>query len=145
MSTRQGLKGLGYGPTSAETKRVMERAGISREGAADLLRRMKEEYPALSALSDRLNAELSHVGIHVLKTWTAYFEAVADGRKTFEIRKNDRNYQVGDTLILRDWDPNEGEYTGRRIEVEVTYVTDGGTLGCLTEGYVCMSIRKVSP
>ena len=91
---------------------------------------------------EAVNRELSHVGIHVLKTWTEYFEAVYAGHKTFEIRKDDRGFQVGDTLILRDWDRNEGNYTGRKLEVEVTYITDGGTLGCLTPGQVCMGIRK---
>lgn len=94
--------------------------------------------------SDDLNLELSHTGLHSLKTWTEYFEAVVDGRKTFEIRKNDRDFHVGDTLVLRDWDRNEGEYTGRKIEVEVMYITDGGNLGSLAKDHVCMSIRKKS-
>jgi hypothetical protein len=35
---------------------------------------------------------------HELKTWTEYYNAVFDGNKTFEVRKNDRNYQVDDVL-----------------------------------------------
>ena len=65
--------------------------------------------------------------VHFLKTWPDYFDAVEDGRKTFEIRKNDRNFQVGDTLVLEEFVPiarDRGYYTGRKISVCITYMTD---------------------
>ncbi|MDS1006420.1 DUF3850 domain-containing protein [Clostridium sporogenes] len=37
---------------------------------------------------------------HRLKTLSKYFNAVCDGKKTFEIRKDDRNFEIGDTFIL---------------------------------------------
>lgn len=40
--------------------------------------------------------------VHELKTWNEYFEAVFMGHKTFEVRKNDRDFKKGDTLILKD-------------------------------------------
>ena len=62
---------------------------------------------------------------HTLKTWPEYFQAVARGAKTFEIRKNDRNFQVGDELELVEYDPREGAgFTGRAIDCKVTYITD---------------------
>lgn len=42
---------------------------------------------------------------HRLKILPQYFCRVADGTKTFEIRKNDRGFQFGDTVYLREWDP----------------------------------------
>lgn len=44
---------------------------------------------------------------HELKIWPQYYKRVADGTKTFEIRENDRGFQQGDTVILREWNPNE--------------------------------------
>lgn len=43
--------------------------------------------------------------IHELKIWPQYYCRVADGSKTFEVRENDRGYQVGDTVILKEFDP----------------------------------------
>lgn len=62
--------------------------------------------------------------IHELKTWPEYFEAVSNGSKTFEIRKNDREFSVGDTITLKEFDPKEDKYTGHTLEVIVTYMTD---------------------
>ena len=61
---------------------------------------------------------------HDLKIWPEYFQAVQDGRKTFEIRANDRNYLVGHILRLREWCPRRECYTGAKVERVVTYITD---------------------
>ncbi len=42
--------------------------------------------------------------IHELKIWPQYYCRVADGSKTFEVRNNDRGFQPGDTVVLREWD-----------------------------------------
>lgn len=47
---------------------------------------------------------------HDLKIWPQYFEAVRDGRKTFEVRNNDRGFQAGDTVKLRNWSPDHSCY-----------------------------------
>jgi hypothetical protein len=49
--------------------------------------------------------------IHELKTWPQYFQRVKDGSKTFEVRKNDRGFQLGDSVVLREWDPNSENST----------------------------------
>jgi hypothetical protein len=78
--------------------------------------------------------------IHELKTWPEYFESVVVGVKTFEIRKNDRNFQVGDTLKLEEFNPVDNMYTGRVSFVTVTYILAAQPF--VPEGYVCMSVRK---
>lgn len=44
--------------------------------------------------------------IHELKIWPQYYCRVADGSKTFELRKNDRGFQPGDIVVLREWEPD---------------------------------------
>ena len=53
-----------------------------------------------------------------------YFEAVASGKKKFELRLNEFDIKEGDTLLLEEWDADKMEYTGRKIERKVTYVRD---------------------
>lgn len=48
---------------------------------------------------------------HDLKIWPTYYKPVFDGSKTFEVRKNDRDFQQGDTVMLREFDPVTSAYT----------------------------------
>ena len=59
---------------------------------------------------------------HELKILPEYFTAVASGIKRFEIRKNDRGYNVGDILRLNEYE--NGKYTGNVHVVEITYISD---------------------
>lgn len=56
------------------------------------------------------------------KVWPAYFEKVLSGEKRFELRLNDFEVEKGDVLVLEEWGPETGEYTGRKIEKTVGYV-----------------------
>lgn len=69
------------------------------------------------------------MGEHELKTWPEAFRAVTNEDKTHEIRKADRPFAVGDVLLLREWSPESGAYTGREATVDVTYITPGGAWG----------------
>ena len=51
-----------------------------------------------------------------------YFDAVVSGKKKYELRLNDFEVKEGDTLILEEWDPKTVQYTGRRVNKNVTYV-----------------------
>lgn len=86
---------------------------------------------------------------HELKTDASVFLPVYMGDKTFEIRKNDRDFKAGDILILRETTYSGEEmkrggpllYTGNSIAVRVTYVLDGPVYG-LMDGWCIMSIKK---
>jgi len=56
------------------------------------------------------------------KAWPALFQAVLEGRKNFDLRLADFEVSVGDVLVLKEWDPEAKEYTGRTLEKEVSYV-----------------------
>ena len=103
---------------------------------------------------------------HELKTWVGPFEAIWAKQKHHEIRENDRDFKVGDQLILREFDahaecdgkgfmwvgehfvqktkqaccpPPHGTYTEREVVMKVTYMTKGGEWG-LPEELCVMSI-----
>jgi ASC-1-like (ASCH) protein len=78
--------------------------------------------------------------IHELKTWNEYFEEVFMGHKTFEVRKADRPFAKGDTLILKEWNPKTEQYTGREMARGVSYVLEGGQFG-VEKGFVVMAIQ----
>ena len=75
---------------------------------------------------------------HDLKSWPEFFNRLWSGEKTFEIRKNDRGFRVGHTLLLREWTQRYG-YTGREITSTVTYILGG--LG-LKDGWVVMALKQ---
>jgi ParB family chromosome partitioning protein len=85
---------------------------------------------------------------HSLKIWPSYFDAIKSGAKTFEYRKNDRDFAVGDVLLLQEYDPIRGVsvpglgYTGRRLTAKITYVAQG-VFG-IPDGYCVMSIADVA-
>ena len=74
------------------------------------------------------------------KIWPEFFALVQSGRKTFEYRLADWEAHEGDTLILKEWDPNTNSYTGRMLARKVSYILKGGEFG-VEEGYVVMSIN----
>lgn len=78
--------------------------------------------------------------IHELKIFPEFFAAVACGVKRAELRKNDRNYQIGDTLHLCEFNQVTGLRTGEYINVTVTHIADIGTW---LPGYVLLSVELV--
>ncbi|MDB5819912.1 MAG: Domain of Uncharacterized Function with structure, partial [Rhizobacter sp.] len=87
---------------------------------------------------------------HVLKTDPEVFEAVSTGAKTFEIRFNDRDYQVGQRLQLRETTHTGAEiaagaplaYTRRSVRRTVSHVLSGYGL---KDGWVCLSFAPELP
>lgn len=77
---------------------------------------------------------------HRIKCWPEYFDAIARGLKTFEVRKNDRDYRAGDLLAICEWDPQTREFTGARRIMLVSYVLPGGQFG-IDADYVVMGLK----
>ena len=76
---------------------------------------------------------------HELKIAPEYFEKVLSKEKTFEFRYNDRNYQVGNILNLKEYE--NGTYTGRETNVEITYILQD--FEGLQPDYAILSIKHI--
>jgi len=74
---------------------------------------------------------------HTLKILPQFYKDILSGEKTFEVRKNDRDFRVGDYLALAEWDK---EYTGRGLMVKITYILND-TEWC-KEGYVIIGFGR---
>lgn len=62
---------------------------------------------------------------HALKTWTEFYKDVESGEKNFEVRRNDRQFKVGDKLLLQEWDHITKKHTGKETERWITYILPG--------------------
>lgn len=83
---------------------------------------------------------------HDVKVWTGYYDALASGRKTFELRRNDRDFLAGDTLRLREWNPDHERYTGRAVDRLISYVLEGPAaeqLG-LQPGFAVLGLKGIA-
>lgn len=93
------------------------------------------KHSSLNKIQDGIN----------LKIYPEYFQDILEGKKTFEIRKNDRNYQVGDILNLKEYYneayTSEPYYSGRELKVKVTYILDNESY--LQPDYICMGFEKL--
>jgi len=76
--------------------------------------------------------------IHELKISPIYFDLVSHYKKRFEVRLNDRDYKVGDTLILKEWDDINKIYTGRVFHTCINYILNDEKY--CKNGYVILSI-----
>ena len=76
---------------------------------------------------------------HRLKIAKMFFDVVDAGKKSFELQKNDRNYQIGDILEMHEMD--NGEETGRITEKKVIYVLEG--FKGLEKGYCILGLKEV--
>jgi len=76
---------------------------------------------------------------HYLKILPKYYRAIEKGEKTFEVRKNDRDFKVYDILHLQEF--AGGEYTGREITANVPYILNDPNY--CKEGFVIMSLNVI--
>lgn len=77
--------------------------------------------------------------VHKLKILPEYYNAQIEGKKNFEIRKNDRNFQIGDWLLLKEYNPKIKKFTERKVMVEITYITNYQQ----KDGYVVLGTKYI--
>jgi hypothetical protein len=97
-----------------------------------------------AALHSDSSAEAGRsIKVHDIKCWPEYFHALADGLKTFELRKNDRDYRVCDLLRIHLYDPDHGHATGiQPLMFEISYMLADERFG-LRPGYSVLGLRDV--
>ena len=83
---------------------------------------------------------------HMVKSWPHQFIAVKAGMKVAELRKNDRDYVVGDHMVLNEYDPTTEKYSGRTVEVEITHKLDKNNVCAvskmaLSDDYAILSVK----
>ncbi|MGF1909176.1 DUF3850 domain-containing protein [Vibrio kasasachensis] len=83
---------------------------------------------------------MSTIKLHELKILSEHFTEVLAGRKLHEVRINDRDYQAGDCLNLREIEEN-GEYTGQEMNIQISHVLHGGQFG-IADGWCVLSLRN---
>ena len=62
---------------------------------------------------------------HEVKSHPEQFTAMVMGLKPWEVRKNDRDYRMGDILAISEWDPAKGQFTGFSVLGKITYMLQG--------------------
>lgn len=84
--------------------------------------------------------EVEEPKVHFLKCIEPYFTAIQQGLKTSELRFNDRDFQVGETIYLEQYFENENRHSGLQIRLEITHVlTD---FKGLEKGYCILSFKR---
>lgn len=81
--------------------------------------------------------------VHYLKIKPEYYRDVQSGLKTFELRKNDRDFQVGDILMLIKLD-DKGNETDQVTRVKVTYILKDCPQYGLKDGYAILGIKSAT-
>lgn len=74
-----------------------------------------------------------------VKVLPEFYKELRVHRKTFEIRKDDRDYRVGDILVLREWDGEK--YTGSHTKREITYILRNAEEYGLKEGFCILALQ----
>lgn len=76
---------------------------------------------------------------HELKTLTSYFKEVTSRTKNFEIRKDDRNFEIGDSILLLEIDSSG--YTGKSCRRNIKYILRDAVSFGLRKGFVVLGIE----
>lgn len=78
--------------------------------------------------------------LHTLKILPKYYVALVNGEKTFELRKNDRDYQVGDLITFTNTD---GTPDKKRIVFRITYILENVSEYGLDDEYCILALKRL--
>ena len=78
---------------------------------------------------------------HILKTFDPYYYEIENGEKNFELRKNDRDYKVGDILILKQFSLITG-FSGLFQKRKIKYILKDAEEFGLKKGYVILGLHE---
>ena len=78
---------------------------------------------------------------HMLKISLEFLAPLLTKEKSFEVRYNDRKYRAGDLLVLREWHPHSGLYTGRWMCAQISYILNDPRY--CKEGYVVLGLKFI--
>ena len=109
-----------------------EQDAIDRETAKKLREKADEEK--MQQLPSQQEKK-----VHDVKLGATFFDDVKTGRKTFELRKNDRGYKEGDTIVLHEY--KDGATTGRTITKKIVYMLEDFT--GIEDGYCILGLGEV--
>lgn len=76
--------------------------------------------------------------VHDVKEWPKWHADLVSEKMQFETRKNDRDYRIGDVLVVREWDPDTSAYTGKLAVRVITYIMDHADLPEGKAGWVTL-------
>ena len=87
--------------------------------------------------------------VHEIKSERGSLAAVADGVKCAELRLDDREYALGDYLLMREWSEGAGDdtavrrgYGGMSVLARVTHIVmTPSSFNALESGYVMLSLK----
>jgi len=126
-----------YAQMVQETNEVLFKAGIAAGPP------LRERIEQLAARANGTPPGERPPKIHDLKCCPEYFGCAIRYGESMQLRKNDRDFRIGDTLKLREWDPKlgaEGEYTGSKAWRKVVWITD--SFEGMKPGYVLMRVSS---
>lgn len=79
--------------------------------------------------------------IHELKTIPPYYQAVEEGLKNWDLRKDDRDFKVGEFVRLKEYDPVKKVYSGHYLIFRISYILRNAPKFGLKEGYCILTLE----
>lgn len=121
----------------AEAEKTDEQRYSEEQDAIDKqTQKILEQRARDEALEKHLSGQQAQK-VHEVKLATIYYDDVASGKKSFELRKNDRHYKQGDALKMQEYEA--GNYTGRYLMADIVYMLEDYT--GLQEGYCILGVK----